>query len=186
MRLILIVALSIIVFFVAGCIFDSDTKKDKDNYTHLEPDANDSFAIYIVSDNISDYSEIQIEELDLLQPAWLSASDITNYHYSKHLITYSDSVWERLKTWGNLLHRIFVVTMGNERIYWGRFMDFLDSSGCQNPVIMLIPRHPDGRNTTPRVIIIERAYPIYIGTDLDPRLDKRIFEAFIEAGVLVP
>ena len=34
MRSLLIVALSIIVFFVAGCIFDSDTKKSEDKGTY--------------------------------------------------------------------------------------------------------------------------------------------------------
>ena len=152
----------------------------------LEPTANDGFAIYIVSDDIYEYWKAQLDELTLAQPAFLSASDITSYVWSEHHITYPDSVWERLKTCGNLLHRLFVVAVGDERIYWGLFMDVADSGGCQNPVIMLICRHPDGRNTTPSQIHIERGYPEYSGTDPDPRVDPPIYEALQKAGVLVP
>ncbi len=64
-------------------------------------------------------------------------------------------------------------------------MDILDSAGCYNPVIMLIPRYPDERNTTPRVLIIDRAYPGAYLEDPDPRSDQRIWDALWKAGVLV-
>lgn len=155
------------------------------NKSVVEPDTSVSFDIFITSDDIPFGQTIQLDELHLMQPSFLSLSDITNYLWSNHQISYPDSVWDRLKTWDNLLHKIFVVNVGDERIYWGRFMDMLDSAGCQNPVILLMLRHPDGRNTTPGIIVIERAYPSYIGSDSDPRDDSRIYNALKEAGVLV-
>ena len=146
------------------------------------------FAVYIAAPTVLPYSAIQIGDLVIQPPAFLSASDITSYTWSEHDIAYPDSVWERLKTWGNLFGRIFVVTVGGERIYWGRFMDSLSSDIFQQPVITLIPRHPDGRNTTPRSLRIQRAYPAYFGApdDPDPRNDPRIHDSLDSAGVLVP
>ena len=164
-----------------------------DKEKSLEPGANDNFAIYIASDYIFDVDTRDedgtlVDTLNLLQPAFLSTSDITSYSWEKHLITYPDPVWERLQTWGNLLRRMFVVTVGDERIYWGGFKDVLDSSGCQNPVISLWPRHPDGRNTTPSSLLIKRAYPGYEGDPEDPdlRMDPLIYNALEKAGVLIP
>ncbi len=149
--------------------------------------AKNSFSISIASDDIPFGNTIQLDELHLLQPPLLSLSDITCYRWNNHHISYPDSVWDRMITWGKLLHKIFVVSMGDERIYWGRFLDMLDSAGCQNPVIFLIPRQPDGRNTTPGIIMIEREYPFYVRPDSypDPRDDSRIYNAMLEAGVLV-
>jgi hypothetical protein len=170
--------------FVIGVVLLSLSCKEK---LISEQDATDSFTIYI-SDGIYDGGTIRLDTLKLLQPTFLSISDITSYSWSNHTITYSDSVWERLKTWGNLLHKIFVVAVGDERIYWGIFIDIVDSGGCQNPVIHLLPRHPDGRNTIPKRIFIDRAYPEYFGDpdDPDPREDPRIYEALEGAGILIP
>ena len=165
-----------LIYLCTGC--------DK-NKSVVEPDTSVSFDIFITSDDIPFDQPVQLDELNLLQPSLLSLSDITNYLWSNHQISYPDSVWDRLKTWGNLLHKLFVVNVGDERIYWGCFMDMLDSGGCQNPVILLIPRHTDGRNITPDTIVIERAYPSYFGSDIDPRNDSRIYNALLEAGVLV-
>lgn len=143
----------------------------------------DSFAIYIVIDNISADRTIQTDNLTLLQPSFLSASDITAYEWNNHYITYPDSVWERLKTWDKLLHKLFVVTVGNERIYWGRFLDLVDSRGSINPIIWLIPRHPDGRNTTPDSFSISEGKGYIL--DPDPRIDPRIYNALEKSGVLI-
>lgn len=143
------------------------------------------FKIYIAESD----SEIgtPVDDLILVPDPFLSIEDIISYTWENHLITYSDTVHERLKTWGNILHRIFVVIVGNERIYWGCFMDDLDSGSCQNPVIRLIPRHPDGRNTIPSSIAIERGYPEYYGLNDNPdwREDGRIHESLICAGVII-
>jgi len=143
----------------------------------------ESFAIYIASDNISDDWTIQTDNLTLLQPSFLSASDITAYEWNDHYITYPDSVWVRLKTWDNLLHKLFVVTVGNERIYWGRFLDLVDSRGSINPIIWLNPRHPDGRNTTPDSFSISEGKGYIL--DPDPRIDPRIYNALEKSGVLI-
>ncbi|UCH10554.1 MAG: hypothetical protein JSU61_01270 [Fidelibacterota bacterium] len=123
-----------------------------------------------------------------MSQSFLSISDITSYKWSIHQITYPGSVYERLKTWGSLINRAFVVTVAGERIYWGMFKDDVDSGWCQNPVIMLYPRHPDGRNTIPPCLTIQRAYPGYSGSDDDPdlRADPRIYQVLSDAGILIP
>ena len=152
------------------------------------PGSDGRYAIYLAADNAPGDSGAQLENLTLLAPAFLSTPDITSYSWDEHHITYPDSVWERLRTWGSMLHRTFVVAVGDERVYWGRFIDYLDSSGSQNPVIPLLARHPDGRNTTPPSLRIERAYPEYSGPPEAPDLrdDPRIQRALAEAGLLVP
>lgn len=66
-------------------------------------------------------------------------------------------------------------------------MDHVDSGGCQNPVIMLLSRYPDGRNTIPESLIIERAYPGYICSEDDPdiRDDTRIYNVLRDNGKLI-
>lgn len=172
MKIILSVVTGVLFLFACG----EPTKHEED----------DSFAIYIADETAS--PEMPLDSLSLLESPFLVTSDMTAYDWSEHHITYPESVYESLKSWGNLLHRTFVVTVEKERIYWGMFMDILDSGGCQNPVIMLLPRHPDGRNTIPPSIHIERAYPDNIGSEEDPdlRADPRIYEALNSAGVLIP
>ncbi len=170
--IILLVVTGVLLFTACG----EPTKHEEDG----------SFAIYIAKETASPGTPLY--SLSLLERAFLVASDMTAYDWSEHHISFSESVHQRLKSWGNLLNRIFVVTVEKDRIYWGMFKDDLDSGGCQNPVIMLMWRHPDGRNTVPPSIRIERAYPGYMGPDEDPdlRVDPRVHEALNSAGVLVP
>lgn len=150
-----------------------------------EPENDHSFAIYIADE--ASKAGVPLDALKLLEIAFLSVSDITTYRWGDHHISYSESVYKRLKTWGSLINRIFVVTVENKRIYWGMFKDDVDSGGCQNPVIMLLPRHPE-RNTIPPSVRIERAYPEYFGSEEDPdlRADPRIYYVLEKAGVLIP
>ncbi|UCD39071.1 MAG: hypothetical protein JSW54_06215 [Fidelibacterota bacterium] len=153
-----------------------------------KPGKEDTFAIWIAAEPYQYQAFVHLDELELLEPPFLSAPDITSYCWSIHQIDYPSSVYERLKTWGGLINRIFIVTVADERIYWGTFKGDLDSGGCQNPVIMLYPRHPDGSNTIPPCLIIQRAYPDFVGSNDDPDLrnDLRIYRALVEAGILVP
>lgn len=156
----------------------------------LNSESNQLFDIYI-ADFVPDWNDPtgpSLNELVLIKEPFLTVADITSYQWSNHHIKFPKPVHERLKTWGNLIHRIFVVVAQGERIYSGKFMDDLDSSDCQNPVIKLLCRHPDGRNTTPESLIIDRAYPEYFGSndDADLRADHRIYNALVDAGVLIP
>ena len=87
-----------------------------------------------------------------------------------------------MKKMGNLLYKYFIVCVGDERIYWGFFMDTASSLSPQHPVIWLIPRHPDGRNTTPEIITIS---PAPTQPSPDPRGDQRVYDVLDETGVLV-
>ncbi|MFC1538966.1 hypothetical protein ACFL6H_06040 [Candidatus Latescibacterota bacterium] len=159
----------------------------EDETPHTIPPQN-SFSIYITTADIyTDGTDVKMEDLTLLEPPLLTTSDISCYSWGNHHISYPDDVWERLKSQGNLLHKIFVVCLGDERMYWGSFMDMLDSLGSLKPVIWLIPRHPDGRNTTPISMAIERESHNYDPPSITPDLrdDQRIYNALDEAGVLV-
>jgi hypothetical protein len=180
-RRISILLLIPILFIILGC-----RKVESLNGPEIEK----TFSIYL-SDINPDQGYItipSIEKLNLINESFLTAADITEYKWSTHQITFPKSVHERLKGWGNLLHRVFVVIVNGKRIYWGKFMDMFDSGGCQNPVIMLIPRNPVGINTTPPELYIIRAYPDYSGSKNNPdiRNDQRIYYALKSAGILAP
>lgn len=171
---IMIVLISILLLTIINC-----NDEDKSIYE-------DVFSIYI-SDSTDHTVITSINTIQLNEQPFITIEKIASYNWNTHQITYTSTNWEELKEWGNLIHRIFVVIVKDERIYWGRFMDDLDSGVCQNPVIKLLWRHPDGRNTIPESIQIDRAYPEYFGsdTDSDLRNDTRIYEVLNESGKLV-
>jgi hypothetical protein len=143
----------------------------------------EGFAVYIAVEGIHRF--IDLNTIELLQPAFISASDIQTYRWSDHQISYSDSVWKRLQTWGSIAQRVFVVTVNGERLYWGLFLDILSSSGTHQPVIMLFLRNPDGRNTIPQHLLIGRGYPSNFDAEPDPRKDFRIYESLLKSKILV-
>ena len=156
------------------------------NCDNDESEFQDIYSIYI-SDSTYNYENTSLQAIQIQDNAFITIDKITSYNWSTHEITYTSSVWEELKEWGNLLHKYFVVIVNDKRIYWGTFMDDLDSGGCQNPVIKLLPRYPDDRNTIPESLIITRAYPGYVGSEDDPdiREDSRIYEVLLENGKLI-
>ena len=164
------IILCLLPIFISNCDNDESEFKDK-------------FSIYI-SDSTYNYEDISLETIQKNDTPFITLDKITSYNWSTHEIIYSSGVWEELKEWGNLLHKYFIVIVNDERIYWGIFMDDLDSGGCQNPVIKLLPRYPDGRNTIPESLIIDRAYPEYVGSEDDPDLreDTRIYDILLESG----
>jgi len=145
------------------------------------------FAIYVTKENFYG-KQIVLDEVELVEEPLLTLADIDTYSWENHTITYSEAVYERMKAWGDLYGRGFVVTVDGERIYGGVFLSMISSWGCQNPVIMLSPQHPGGQITFPPSLWIARAYPSYWGSNQDPdiRADVRIHDALDEAGVLIP
>ncbi len=146
----------------------------------------DTFAVYISNTTFTSEQISDLNKIDLIDEPLLTNNDITKYNWEDHHITFSQNVYERIITRGNLLHKLFVVVANGRRIYWGRFMDNADSGVCQNPVIILYPRHPDGRITTPEKIVIDRAYPEYYGSINDPdiRNNPNVYQALISSGIL--
>lgn len=171
----LILGFSFILFFLVVSCNDSPTINEFD----------DTFAIYISKEQLR--QEISsIDKIELSKEPLIKSKDIAEYHWSKHQIIFSDEFHEKLKARGNLLHKVFIIIAEGQRVYWGKFMDDLDSGTCQNPVIRLMLRHPDGRNTTPNIFVIERAYPEYLGSaeDEDIRNNSKIYQALLNSGVL--
>jgi len=160
-------------------IFCCDIENDKS-------EINGEFSIYI-SDSTYNYEGLTLEEIQINETPFLTIDEITSYNWNTHEIKYPKSVWEEIKERGNLLHKYFIVVVNGERIYWGIFMDDLDSGGCQNPVIKLLWRYPDGKNTTPESLKINRAYIEYLGSEDDPdiREDTRIYDILSECGRLI-
>ena len=145
-----------------------------------------TFAIYISSfiPDMNNPVVPPVNDLNLIPEPFLTNQDITTYNWSTHHIKYSKSVHDRLIAWGDLMHRIFVVVTDGERIYWGKFVSDVDSFICRNPVIKLLPPHPNGGNIFPESIVIEPAYPQQFGSDPDIRNDNRIFNALVNAGLV--
>jgi len=151
-----------------------------------ESEYEDIFSIYI-SGSTYNLEILPLANIQVIDTPFITIDKISSYNWSTHEISYSTSVWDELKQWDNLFHKIFIVVVNDERIYWGTFMDLLDSGGCQNPVIMLLPRNIDGSNTTPESLIIDRAYPGYFGSvdDSDLREDNRLYKVLLENEKLI-
>lgn len=143
------------------------------------------FRIYITAEPAGDPLP-SLDEMELLDEPFLTTDDIASYEYHTHTIHFSETVHDRLKEWGNLNLRTFVVTVMGDPVYWGKFMCDLNSQICQNPIIKLDMTNLG--NVAPETIIIERAYPQYFGSPTDPdiRDNVRVFEALRQAGILLP
>ncbi len=144
------------------------------------------FAIFISVSSLYGNDDFEIEILELQETPLLISSDINSYIWNKHEIIYSESVYERLSKYTDLLHKGFVVTVGKERIYWGLFQSFIDSYASSNPVIFLNPRSSNMAHVLSKSIIIHRSYFNGEGleTKPDPRSDKRIYNSLKRAGKL--
>ena len=156
-----------LLFFSFGCNsnpVDSETEKKYEMF--LTKNIKNNFP-----ENVSLYN------LSLEDEPILSTQLIESYTWKNHMISFSDETRERIKLKEPLFERYFVVTAQNQRIYWGLFTDIASSGICQNPVILLLPRHPDKSNFIPNSFVIERAYPNYFGdvNDKDLRNNIRIY-----------
>jgi hypothetical protein len=139
------------------------------------------FSIYLTEQKWPQDVETQLEDFILLEPPLLTTEDIICYSRGNHYISFTDSAWERMKTQGILFNMLFVVCIGEERIYWGRFLHSFVSTFGGNPFISLLIGGPDGSYIIPRAFIINKHQLI----DYDPRDDQRIYNALNEASVLV-
>ena len=148
----------------------------------------DVFSVYLVdpSSESSSVPNPALADLVLEPEPLLSLASITGYEWNNHRILFTSEMKEQLKTKEPLVHRRFVIVANDDRIYWGMFLDALASQGCQNPVVLLVPRKP-GTSSIPDAFVIDRAYPQYFGSpdDRDLRSDVRILEALEPSGKLV-
>ena len=150
---------------------------DKNN-TGLEQE--NDFAIYLVDENTPTISA-NVDNLKLINEPILTISDIISYNWDNHQITYSNKVYEQLQSLGKLFNRSFVITVDNERIYWGGFRNPISSLGCANPIILL-----EIDSKIPESIHIERYYVTEPdATEPDPHVDMRIYNALDNAGKLI-
>lgn len=142
----------------------------------------DEFRIYLANERYS--QTIKLESLTLSPEPILTARDITAYYWGKHRITYGEDAYQKLLAWGNLYNKLFVVTVGGERIYWGVFTSLISSMGYHNPAILLDPGQ--GGQIIPREITIDPCYPPGWTAEDDPRSDLRIYASLKNGGVLRP
>lgn len=143
------------------------------------------FAIYLAKENVQPGTEL--EKIELIQKPLLTSSTIKNYYWNEHKITYTNAVLTDLQNWGDLLGRIFVVSVGSERIYWGFFLSDHFSSSWQLPVVRLYPDVDTSKFLISESLIIERAYPAYWGPEdePDPRVNAKIFYCLLNSGKIV-
>ena len=171
-----LISLLAILLFSFGC-----------NSNPVDSEEEMNFDIYLTK-NIDNNSpmNVTLDKLILEDEPILSNQLIDSYVWDNHSITYSNEAKEKIKLKEPLFGRYFVVKAQNQRIYWGLFTDFLSSGGCQNPVIILLPRHPNKSSFITNVFVIDRAYPGYSGNenDKDLRADLRIYNALQKSGEL--
>ncbi len=148
----------------------------------------DAFSMYLV-DLASESNAIPnpaLADLVLEPEPLLSSASITGYEWKNHRMLFTPDVKAELQAKEPLFRRRFVIVANDDRIYWGMFLDALASQGCQNPVVLLVPRKP-GTSSIPDAFVIDRAYPQYSGSseDRDLRNDVRILEALESSGKLI-
>ncbi len=165
------------IFLILGCHKDFSTLSDSEEKR---------FAIYLSNSTYYTPPFPDIDSLEMDMTPLLTAGEITSYKWSEHLISFPETVHNNLQTHGNLLHKLFIIVVEGERIYYGHFTDALDSQIFQNPTIWLLWRHPDGRNTTPESFQIERGYSKNWEReeDSDLRENPKIYQALQKAGIL--
>ena len=166
----------ILIGIVCGC---------RKNTSLLEAGSSTEFAIHIALETAR--PDLPLDNIPLEEDPFISLKDIITYVWMDHRIIVSDTVYERLASRRNLLGRLFVISVDGERIYWGLFLCDAFSSIWQNPVIRLTPDESGPDLVLPRPIIIDRAYPWFMGdeNEPDPRADPRIYEALLKTGKLV-
>jgi hypothetical protein len=172
----ILISFTTILIFFFGC-----------NSNPTDSDADNNFSIFLTK-NIENNSpsNISLDKIILEDEPILSNQLIESYVWDNHKISYSNETKEKIKLKEPLFGRYFIVIAQNQRIYWDLFTDDASSTGCQNPVIRLWPRHPDKSSFVPDVFVIERAYPEYFGNDnyKDLREDLRIYNALLKSGKL--
>ena len=171
-----LISLTAILLFSFGC-----------NSNPVASESEKNFEIFLTK-NIENNSpmNVSLDKLILEDEPILSNQLIESYVWDNHRITYSNETKEKIKLKEPLFGRYFVVIAQNHRIYWGLFTDDASSGSCQNPVIRLLPRHPDKSSFITNVFVIDRAYPEYFGNenDKDLREDLRIYNALQKSGKL--
>ncbi len=143
----------------------------------------EGFAMYLSVHGNYYYTSIthaDYQEEEIIFPAFLTEKDFASYtiitpddrSYPSHVITYSNEVWERLKKMSFVTGKIFIVTVGEEKMYWGGFAHPASSHAAENPVIALGIDLLIGD-----AMFLERCYPLcHDVSDPDPREDSRIIE----------
>jgi hypothetical protein len=151
----------------------------KEEYS-VEPRAPE-FAIYCVSAARSAVDQLALDELPLRDTPYLSEDQIKSYDWTTHTIHVAPGVLE------NQVHgQLFVVVVGDVRMYRGTFIDVLSSSDYPGPAI-LDPFMPTGDGSF-RQWWIGDEDQIRIrmeGGTWDPRFDERLYDHLESSGLLV-
>jgi hypothetical protein len=176
----------ILVCLIIMCLSANCSKDDN----VLGTDNPVTFEIYLSANNLSGTAQDQLDGVELIEPPFLTLSDISGYNWDKHLITYPKSVWDRLKTIEDLWGKCFVVTVDGDQVYWGRFSSSAFISGysgtLDNTEISLISDTESVYESyIPSSILIEQSHQYYDGPDSDRRNNLRIHNTLTQAGKLV-
>lgn len=137
------------------------------------------FAIYLPADESMIIDTAQLSQIKLSKEPILSIDDIVSYHERTHEFKITTSAVERLNQL-DPAGKSFVVTLGSEPIYFGRFMAAYFSMSFDGVVILWPPMNEIEEN-----LHLQLGYP---GPDFfegqDPRSDPRILESLRQAGKL--
>jgi hypothetical protein len=137
------------------------------------------FAIYLQADESVWIKPALLSRIKLSEEPILSIDDIVSYNEESHEIKITTSAVERLHDL-NPAGKSFVVAVGRQPIYLGRFMAAYFSVSFDGVVILWPPMSNSGEN-----LRIQLGYPgpnFFEGQD--PRSDPRIFEALRQASKL--
>ncbi len=137
------------------------------------------FAIYLAAGGIPITPNLTLSQIELAGEPLIDSDDIITYESETHLVELTTAASQRL-TDLNLPGNLFVVTVGQERVYYGGFMAAYMSRSYDGVVILWPPITRDDLKME-----IQLGYPgsdFFIGED--PRSDPRIMDALRQAGKL--
>ena len=154
----------------------------------LKTDIYDGFAIYILADSTitaTDATQQSNNSLILADAPIITDDDLNYYKWSDHSLSLKSEANERIREIAKSRQTVFgipfIVMAKKERIYLGAFWYLFSSVAPVFPTVDVTGYVLKDYNSN--VLRIEKSW---IEDQPDMRGDSRIYEALVEAGVLIP
>jgi hypothetical protein len=142
----------------------------------------EGFAIYLTQEDIPPAQIPGLNQIEIQESAFISASDVTSYNAQTHELKLTTDAYERIPLLEVPVRgKSFVVCVDKKPIYWGAFWTPISSISFDGVTIWK-PFNPGGLP----IVTLELGYPapsFYAG--VDPRNDPAILKSLKQSGKLI-
>jgi len=173
----ILIVLSLITFIQLSCSDESN----------LDSFDSKGFEIFLTKDQVSynssiDYSQINLDTIDLSSTPFLTMNDIESYDTINHIINLKKSRDNLDFPSSGVYGQMFVVLVDKKPIYCGFFWSIISSVPC-NWIFIEEPSELNG--LTENQIQISAGYPNFSHFHgIDPRNNSKIISVFSNLGML--